>query len=104
MKRNFTIIGPFHSIQVKIRSSRTLKKAWGKNERVYGLYLPEDNTILIADDNTPDQMLHALMHEIVHAIEDQMSNMEEEGKAEVLGSYLIRLFNVKSIKEILTWA
>ncbi len=101
MKKNYVIEGPLHPINVKICTQKRIRKQWGKNEEIYGLFDPSVNTIFISSGLPPDQMLHTLMHEIVHAIDAQLSVMTEEGKADVIGSYMVRLFKLKNVAEIL---
>ncbi len=100
---NFVIEGPLHPINVKLRSKNYISKLWSKSkdQEIDGLFDPTLNTIYVANSLTPDQKLHTLMHEIVHAMDEQLSWMGDEAKADVIGSYLIRLFKLDSIRQIL---
>lgn len=95
------VIGPLHDVNIKFVTKRTLRRHWGKAENVLGLYDPDKNTIFVAKDQEPQQLLQCLFHELIHAAEDQCGALEEEARADVLGSWLIKLFKVTSTEEVI---
>lgn len=96
-----TIQGPFYPVRLKLVSKRTLMKLWGKNEVLLGMYDGDTNTIYIAEGQTPERQLHTLMHEIVHMLIDQTSNLDEDAKCDVIGSWLIRHLDISNLKKVL---
>lgn len=94
------IDGPLHPIRLKILSQRAIKKKAA--QEVYGLFHPVENCIYIATDQTPEQALHTLLHELMHAADEQLKNHDEEAKADIMATWMIRFFKLKSLEKVLS--
>ncbi len=94
------IDGPLVAIRLRIVSQRIIKKKAGKE--CYGLFNSVENCIYIAKDQTPEQALHTLMHELMHAADSQLELHEEEAKADIMATWLIRFFKLKTLEKVLS--
>lgn len=95
--------GPLYDVRVVTCDSNTIRKHYGKKDRsvFHGMFDPKKNIIYLASDQSKEEQLQAFMHELVHVLEYQTQSMDEESRMDCIGSYLVRLFRLKAIGDIL---
>jgi Zn-dependent peptidase ImmA (M78 family) len=76
-----------------------MKKKAGKE--CFGLFNSIENCIYVATDQTPEQSLHTLLHELMHAADHQLELLDDEAKADIMATFLVRFFKLKSIEKVL---
>jgi Zn-dependent peptidase ImmA (M78 family) len=76
-----------------------MKKKAGKE--CFGLFNSIENCIYVATDQTKEQALHTLLHELIHSAETQLELLDDEAKADIMASWMIRFFKLKSIEKVL---
>jgi hypothetical protein len=93
--------GPLHKIRVKEVSQRYLQRTMAaKGEIVAGGFVAEENCIYILKDADRTAKLQILLHEAIHAADHQTSLLDEEARADVWSSWLIRLFKATGVEEL----
>ena len=58
---------------------------------IYGAYVSAENKIYMLKGLDDHKTKHTLLHELYHAFDDQVSEMDEEGKADAFATMLMRL-------------
>jgi len=74
-----------------------LKEGEGYN----GFYDEVKNTIFLAAELPQERLLHTFFHELIHYMEAETHRLNEENRCDVLGAYLIKLFQNTSLQEFL---
>ena len=102
-KKSLKIKGPTHPISVKMLTSKTLTRRYEKDKTkvLQGLWHEDENTIYLASDLPEDVKLHTFLHELAHALEPLLQRVEEEGRADILGAYFMKLSGCKTLEEFL---
>ena len=102
-KKSLKIKGPTHPISVKMLTSKTLTKRHEKDKSkiLQGLWLEDENTIYLASDLSEDVKFHTFCHELAHALEPLLQRVEEEGRADILGAYFMKLTGCKNFEEFI---
>lgn len=72
-----------------------------KDETLEGYYDETTNTIKISSDLTEEQMAHIFGHELIHYMEAVTHRLNEEGRCDTLGSYLIKMMKITSLEGFL---
>jgi Zn-dependent peptidase ImmA (M78 family) len=94
------IEGPLHPVRLKIVGAKAVKKKAGKD--AYGVYVPSENCVYLNKDQTAEQLLHTFVHEMVHAMEEQLAHHDkEDDRADIIATWLIRLFKPKSLEKVI---
>lgn len=65
-----------------------MKKAWGKSERIVGLYLPNENEILLSRELEREELRHTVLHEFIHACDHQLAEFEEEDRCDTMAKWI----------------
>lgn len=94
------IDGPLYPIRLKIVSQKVIKKKAGRE--AYGVFVPSENAVYLANDQTPEQLLHTLVHEMVHVVEFQISHHDKsDDRADITATWMIRFFKPKTWEKLL---
>ena len=93
------IEGPLYPIRLRFISQKLMKKKAGKP--CYGLFNSLENCIYVATDQTQEQALHTLLHELMHASETQLEILDDEAKADIMATWMVRFFKLKNIERLL---
>lgn len=95
--------GPLHKVQVRFVSVATIHKAKrpGPGERLQGLFVPAKNLIYVDKSLPAAEKLHVLTHEWAHAMEYQVSGLDEEQRCDVLGLFLAKVSGAVNVQDIL---
>lgn len=100
--QQFYVDGIYHKILVKFvmeDSLRVLAKST-VDEDIYGFYDSSTNCIYLNIQQDLEKMKHTFWHEMVHAMDYDLQSVEdEETKADLLGSFLLRLTKGRFIDE-----
>lgn len=92
------IDGPLYPIRLKIVTQKVVKKKVGKE--CYGLFVIPENCIYLAKDQTHEQAVHTMLHELMHAAEHQLAVLDEEAKADIMATWLIRFFKIRTLDRL----
>lgn len=93
------INGPLYPIHVKYVSAKQLLKlanAKGEEE-ILGYFNSGTNTIYVDRGLEPIQRRHTFFHELNHAVEYQLQSLNEEGRCDVMGTWLSELIDIKNL-------
>lgn len=94
-KNVFKLPGIYHDLIIKFIQLKSVRRGVGDNHTL-GYYEHEKGQITLGKELTRSVAEHILMHEISHHIVDTLEAIEaEEDRCDVLGSYLVKLVNVK---------
>lgn len=97
------IPGPFHDVKLFLRTKKFIHGKFFETSGVelHGCFVPDDNEIYIASDLPEDQKLHVLFHELIHMVIYATDRLDEEGKADALGAYFMKLSGAKTLQEFI---
>ena len=100
--------GPLYPIEVHVISTDAMIKLVSKDIRlpkkavVNGFYNPKENIITIVNDMSRARTLHVLLHELSHAVIDQIQGVSgSERQVEMMAVFLRRFANLHDAEEIL---
>ena len=98
------LTGIHHPIEIRFVTKRYLRRIAGETDPeidISGFYNSNKALIYVDKSLPPTRKLHTLMHELVHHILDSTEDMKEETKCDVIGKWMIEVFNLNDIKDFL---
>lgn len=66
-----------------------------------GLYDSASNTIFVSSDLTEEQRMHIFFHELIHYMEGVTHRLNEEGRCDALGGYLVTITRATNLEGFL---
>lgn len=102
MKRYPKIEGILHDVSLSLVSQKYIDKHMaGSYESVEGAYVPDSNLIYTVKTLSESTKIHTVLHEMYHMFEHHTERMDTEAKADSFAAWIIRIFNPKSVEELL---
>lgn len=95
--------GPLYKIKFRLVTQQTVRKYAGSppDEDIQGVFRSDLNTIFVKKDLPDEELVHVVMHEIVHAMEHQTSGLGEEARVDTIASWLLKLAKITKVEELL---
>lgn len=94
--------GVLHDITLSFVTQKYMDRTLGdKGETVAGAYVSADNKIYISKEDTELKQVHTILHEFYHSFVDHTVRMDEEAKADSFAAWVMRVFNVTEVKQLI---
>lgn len=92
----------FHDVTLRLMTKKALHKKFGEkpDNELHGCFVRDDNEIYIASDLPADEQMHVFFHELLHMIIYATDRLDEEGKADAIGAYIMKLVGAKNLSEL----
>jgi len=94
--------GVLHNLRIEFKTHKQMQRLFAaKNEVVSGAYVAAENTIYIDKELPEESVLHTLLHEWVHAMEEHTRGMDEEAKCDIVAAAIVKMLGLKHAAEVL---